>query len=210
MIPVDSLLTFIGASVLLALAPGPDNLFVLAQSAVYGARAGILVTLGLCSGLVVHTSAVALGVAVVFQTSVLAFTVLKVVGALYLVWLAWQVFTAPTDSLTSADAPRLSAAALYRRGIIMNVTNPKVSVFFLAFLPQFASPANGSVSLQVFQLGAWFMLSGFVIFCGIALAAGQIGRRLGQSARVQSWLNRAAGTVFVLMALRLLLTRQES
>lgn len=92
----------------------------------------------------------------------------------------------------------------------MNVTNPKVSVFFLAFLPQFASPANGSVSLQVFQLGAWFMLSGFVIFCGIALAAGQIGRRLGQSARVQSWLNRAAGTVFVLMALRLLLTRQES
>lgn len=208
MIPLDSLLAFIGASVLLALAPGPDNLFVLAQSALNGVRAGVLVTLGLCSGLIVHTTAVALGVAVLFQTSALAFTLLKVAGAIYLGWLAWQILRAPAGQAGDTPAPRLSAGALYRRGIIMNVTNPKVSVFFLAFLPQFASPANGSVALQVFQLGAWFMLSAFVIFSLIALAAGRVGQRLGQSPKLRLWLNRTAGTVFALMAVRLLLSRQ--
>ncbi|MDO6461122.1 LysE family translocator [Granulosicoccaceae sp. 1_MG-2023] len=208
MIPLDSLLTFIAASVLLALAPGPDNLFVAAQSALYGARAGLIVTLGLCSGLIVHTSAVALGVAVVFQTSAIAFTLLKIAGALYLGWLAWQVFRAPVGESGAPQVPAMKAAALYRRGILMNVTNPKVSVFFLAFLPQFASPAQGPVALQVFQLGAWFMLSAFLVFSVIALTAGKLAQRLGHSAKVQRWLNRTAGLVFTLMALRLLSSSQ--
>ena len=139
MIPVDALLAFALASLLLALAPGPDNLFVLTESALSGPLAGFAVTLGLCTGLLLHTSAVALGVAAIFQVSALAFTLLKLVGAGYLLYLAWQAWRAPAASLPTAAATPPALGRLYRRGIVMNVTNPKVSIFFLAFLPQFRS-----------------------------------------------------------------------
>ncbi|MCG8530264.1 MAG: LysE family translocator, partial [Desulfovibrionales bacterium] len=126
MIPMDVLLSFVTASVLLALAPGPDNIFVLTQSAVAGPRAGILVMLGLCTGLIFHTLAVAMGVAVIFQTSALAFAALKYLGAAYLVYLAYLSFRAGKVDLASSEKmPPLAAAALYRRGIVMNITNPK-------------------------------------------------------------------------------------
>ena len=97
MIPIESIMTFVVASALLSIAPGPDNIFVLTQSAVYGKKSGVMVTLGLCSGLIVHTTAVALGIAAIFQTSVVAFTILKVIGALYLLYLAWQTFSTPAE-----------------------------------------------------------------------------------------------------------------
>jgi len=102
---------------------------VLTQSALRGRTAGIIVTLGLCSGLLVHTGAVALGVAAIFQTSALAFSALKFCGAAYLVYLAWQALRAPTDKLSLGNASHLNLSQFYRRGIIMNVTNPKVSIF---------------------------------------------------------------------------------
>jgi len=123
---------------MLALAPGPDNIFVLTQSAVFGSRAGVMVTLGLCTGLLFHTAAVALGVVTLFQASPIAFTALKIAGAVYLLFLAWQMFKAGTSSFTISDEVKLSAGQFYSRGIILNVTNPKVAIFFLAFLPQFA------------------------------------------------------------------------
>lgn len=203
MIPVDSLLTFLFASVLLALAPGPDNIFVLTQSALYGRKAGILVTLGLCTGLIVHTSAVAFGVAAIFAASAAAFTALKIIGALYLLYLAWLAFSAPASQLGNRKADRLSSAQLYRRGIIMNVTNPKVSIFFLAFLPQFAAPENGPVARQIFILGALFMLVTLVVFGGVALLAGTLGALLNQSPKAQVTLNRLAGSVFAALAIKL-------
>lgn len=201
--PTESMIAFIFASALLSVAPGPDNLFVLTQSALYGRRSGILITLGLCSGLVVHTTAVALGVAVIFQTSVMAFTALKLVGAAYLLYLAWQAFRASVEDL-SGDTPVMSGAALYRRGVLMNVTNPKVSIFFLAFLPQFSSPQYGPLMPQIFMLGAVFMLVALVVFCAIALLAGSLGRWLAGSPVAQVYLNRIAGAVFVGLALKLL------
>lgn len=196
------LLPFVTASLVLAIAPGPDNLFVLTQSAMYGWQAGIMIVLGLCTGLLAHTAAVVAGVAVLIQTSDLAFTALKVAGALYLMYLAWQAFRAGASEL-AAPAGRRSGIALYRRGIIMNVTNPKVSIFFLAFLPQFVNPAQGSVPLQLIALGFIFMLCALLVFGVIAFTAGQLGRLLVQSPRLQKLLNRLAGAVFLVLALKL-------
>lgn len=208
MIPIDVLLLFVLASAALAVAPGPDNIFVLTQSAIHGRKAGVFVTLGLCTGLVVHIMAVAFGVAAIFKTSAVAFTVLKVVGAAYLLYLAWQSFRAGNTSIAAEDSTPISARALYARGILMNVTNPKVAIFFLAFLPQFADPSRGTVAVQIVLLGAAFMATAFVIFCGIAWAAGRIGYWLKKSQRAQTMINRIAGTVFVLLACRLAVSKQ--
>jgi threonine/homoserine/homoserine lactone efflux protein len=206
MIPIESLVTFFAASVLLALAPGPDNIFVLTQSALHGKLAGLLVTLGLCTGLIVHTTAVAFGVAVIFQASALAFTALKLCGAGYLLYLAWGAWRATATKINASTDAGLSRGKLYRRGIIMNVTNPKVSIFFLAFLPQFADPAHGSLTLQMVLLGGIFILATILIFGAIALLAGTLGSWLARSNKAQIVMNRVAGVVFVGLALKLATT----
>lgn len=208
MIPFEALATFALASLLLALAPGPDNLFVLTQSALGGRLAGLAVTLGLCTGLLVHTTAVACGVAAIFQVSALAFTLLKLVGAGYLVYLAWQAWRAPAASWQGGERPAGSLGKLYRRGILMNVTNPKVSIFFLAFLPQFADPIRGPLWLQIGQLGAVFIVATILVFGGVACLAGSLGEWLGRSPRVQQIMNRLAGTVFLGLALKLATARR--
>ncbi len=208
MIPFDVMLMFVLASTALALAPGPDNIFVLTQSALHGRLSGVVVTLGLCTGLIVHTTAVAFGVAAIFKTSVLAFTVLKVVGAAYLLYLAWGAFRAGASRISMTDGASPSLAKLYRRGIVMNVTNPKVAIFFLAFLPQFADPVRGSLPVQIYLFGALFMATALVVFCGIAVGGGTLGNWLKQSAKAQAIMNKVAGTVFVALAGRLLLTER--
>ncbi|WP_436398458.1 LysE family translocator [Roseobacter sp. S98] len=208
MIPPDVLFVFVAACVALALAPGPDNIFVLTQAALSGRMAGVLVTLGLVTGVLVHTTLVALGVAVIFQTSQAAFTLLKIAGAAYLLWLAWKSFRAGATDVTGAGSDRLPAARLYGRGVIMNLTNPKVAIFFLAFLPQFADPARGSVTAQIFLFGLVFGLCALVIFSAVAWAAGFLGQWLGQSPGAQVALNRIAGVVFAGLALRLLMSQR--
>jgi len=178
----------------------------LAQSALRGRVAGLIVTLGLCTGLIVHTTAVALGVAAIFQASAVAFTVLKLVGACYLLYLAWQAFRAAATRINARTDGVLGALPLYRRGIIMNVTNPKVSIFFLAFLPQFADPTRGPLALQLMLLGGVFILATVLVFGGVALLAGSLGQWLNRSARAQRVMNRIAGTVFAGLALKLAMT----
>lgn len=206
MFETATLLLFVTSSLLLALAPGPDNLFVLTISIARGPAAGVITTLGLCSGLFVHTGAVALGVAVFIQESALAFSLLKIGGALYLAWLAWQVFRAPAETFTSRTSSE-SYRRLYLRGVLMNIMNPKVSLFFLAFLPQFVIPAQGSVTLQIAILGLLFMLSALLVFGLISLAAGRIGGflRKGKGALI---LNRLSGVVFAGLAVKLLLSER--
>ncbi len=203
MLSLQTGLAFFSVAVLLALSPGPDNVFVLVHAAQHGVRAGVLVVLGLCTGLLFHTAAVALGLAALLEASQLAFGVLKGVGAVYLIWLAWLSWRAPTGLLEGQAAQGLSARQTYARGIIMNATNPKVAIFFLAFLPQFVDPALGPVQWQVLQLGAWFGLASLVVFGGIAALAGRFGQRLRASAKAQQALNRMAAVVFVALALRL-------
>lgn len=203
-----TLLMFFTTSILLALSPGPDNLFVMTQAAQQGRKAGLLVTLGLCTGLLFHTAAVTFGLAALFKASAVAFTVLKFTGAGYLLYLSLLSFRAGTVSGTTAAAEPLTPAALYRRGIIMNITNPKVSIFFLAFLPQFADPANGPLSVQFLLLGGAFIIATMVVFGAISILAGVFGEFFRQSAFAQKILNRAAAGIFAGLAVKLALAQR--
>lgn len=206
MIPLETVIVFLAASVVLALVPGPDNIFVLTQSVLRGPTAGCFVTLGLCTGLLVHTAAVSLGIAAVIKASAAAFTFLKLLGAGYLLYLAWLAFKAGGSQITFRASGSLSPWQLYRRGIIMNVTNPKVSVFFIAFLPQFVDPAGGSVTLQLVLFGGLFVLATLMVFGGVALIAGSLGEWLGRSERAQRSMHWIAGAVFVALAIHLAVT----
>lgn len=202
----DTLLTFIAASTLLSFAPGPDNIFVLMQSAMHGRRAGLFITLGLCTGLLVHTTLVALGVAALLVVSTTAFTILKLVGATYLVYLAVLSWRAPASAVEGAKVPPLSLRQYYLRGIVMNLTNPKVAIFFLALLPQFARPEIGSVTMQLLVLGGLFIAVALAVFSLIAVLAGWLAGALARSAQAQIRLNRLAALVFFGLAARLALS----
>lgn len=209
------MVAFLGVAVLLALSPGPDNLFVLVQSIQRGWRVGMCVVVGLCFGILVHTTAVALGLAAVFAVSSTAFLVLKWVGAAYLVWLAWGALRAPSSSRIAPQAATQAqplqmreALRMVGRGVVMNITNPKILIFFLAFLPQFADPARGSVALQIVCFGLLFVLATFAVFGAIACFSGVFGGVLLRSARAQCWLNRLAGLVFLGLAVRLAMVQK--
>lgn len=208
MISLDTLTLFLAASAALALAPGPDNIFVLTQSALHGRRAGLWVTLGLCTGLLVHTAVVSLGVAAIFQSSALAFNLLKIVGALYLLYLAFHAFRASAATLSETKNASLAWQKLYLRGIIMNITNPKVAIFFLAFLPQFADPSRGQITTQMLMFGGLFIGSTLVIFGALACFSGFLAEWLKGSSKAQVIMNRIAGTVFVGLAFRLALSER--
>ena len=203
-LPWDVALTFFTMAMLLAITPGPDNIFVLTQSALYGRAAGAATALGMTTGLFAHSAAVALGVAVIFKTSETAFTILKIVGAIYLLYLAWGAFRATAIHTGGQGRPFAGHKALFRRGIIMNVTNPKVTLFFLALLPQFADPARGPVSLQIILLGLLVQLSTVIVFGSVAFLGGTLAARVNSSPRTQIWINRLAGCIFAGLAAFLL------
>jgi RhtB (resistance to homoserine/threonine) family protein len=203
MMRTETLMAFFATAFFLAFVPGPDNLFVMTQAALRGRNAGLRVVLGLCTGLVFHTMAVTLGVAVFFQKSQVAFSVLKYAGSAYLLYLAWQAFRARTENAETNSTQPTAGAKLYFRGILMNITNPKVSIFFLAFLPQFVNPQASHVGLQMLALGGIFIIATLVAFSIMVVFAASAAARLGQSARSQRVLNKIAGVVFVGLAAKL-------
>jgi threonine/homoserine/homoserine lactone efflux protein len=202
---LDTLIGFFVASVILALTPGPDNIFVMTHAMMRGREAGLSVVMGLCTGLLVHTSAVALGIAIVFQTSDWAFTALKTVGAAYLLYLAWQALTASSVKGCNAADHQPSLFWSYRRGIIMNITNPKVTLFFLAFLPQFIVEEAGQVTGQILFLGALFIVATILVFGTMALLAGRVSDFLSRSPLFEKNIHRLAGFIFIGLAGHLLL-----
>ncbi|SMO95268.1 LysE family translocator [Melghirimyces algeriensis] len=207
-----SLLSFIGFSVLLTLMPGPDLLFVMTQSLTHRPMHGFAVAAGLCTGLVVHTTAAALGISAILVHSSLAFSILKFAGALYLFYLAWQSLCesgSGSPESVSLTEERTSLFALYRRGIWMNLLNPKVSLFFLAFLPQFVSAEAGSVPAQMVLLGVLFMIQAFLVFVTVSLTAHWIGQKLFHRGFGGTWLSRGKAGIYALLGMRLLLMDQE-
>jgi threonine/homoserine/homoserine lactone efflux protein len=202
-IPIDVVLVFVGVATALAAVPGPDNIFVLTQSVVNGRVAGLIVTLGIALGLFVHTTAVALGVAVIFQTSQYAFIALKYAGAAYLIYLAWQAFTATKSKFDCDRSKSETASKQFFRGFTLCIANPKITIFFLAFLPQFVVPENGAIIGQFYQLGALMVCVTLVIFGTVAIAAGSLGAWIKGSPKAQIWLNRISGIVFVSLAFNL-------
>jgi threonine/homoserine/homoserine lactone efflux protein len=165
---------FLGASAALTIAPGPDNLFVLTQGIARGKRPAVITALGMCSGISIHTTAAAFGISAVFYSSVIAFNIVKCVGAAYLLFLAFKTLKERTSIRLSA-VTEMSSMALFRRGFIMNVLNPKVAMFFLAFLPQFVTTDAHSFPMRMLILGFIFMAQAVIIFSLIGLFSGSIG-----------------------------------
>jgi threonine/homoserine/homoserine lactone efflux protein len=208
MLSSDVVILFLSVSLFLAITPGPDNLYVLMQSAVYGYKTGVFITLGLCTGLIIHSMAVALGLATLLQTSSLALPLLKFFGASYLVYLAWQAYRAASIDLSRQNSESLTPLQFYRRGIIMNVSNPKIGLFFLAFLPQFTDIDQGDIAVQTLLLGGFFIIVAFIVMTSIALIAGSLSHWLIASPKVQKTMHRLTAIVLLGLALHIaLLTR---
>ena len=203
MIHLETMIVFIGVAIALAAVPGTDNIFVLTQSAVHGRITGLIVTLGIALGLFVHTTAVALGVAVIFQTSQYAFSALKYAGAAYLLYLAWQAFTASKGKFEGDKSKSETAPKHFLRGFTLCIANPKLTIFFLAFFPQFVVPENGPIIAQFYQLGALMICVTLVVFGAVAIAAGSLGAWIKGTPKTQIWLNRISGIVFVSLAVKL-------
>lgn len=205
------MLEFFIAAIVVALAPGPDNLFVLAQSATHGARAGFCVICGLCTGLLVQTTLLAAGVSALIVASPYAFFVMQCLGACYLLFLAYKSFqvragTVRLDSGAAAaqTSQSLSFRRLYLRGIIMNLTNPKAVLFALSFIPpavNLSRPMHPTV--QIALLGAEFIAATFIVFGSIAFLAGAVKKFMLKSPKANRNLNWFSGCVFVLLAVAL-------
>lgn len=193
-------MSFLLASVVLTLLPGPDILFVVAQSISGGWRKGVSVAVGLCSGLVVHTSAVALGVAAILSKSASGLLIVKVAGAAYLLYLAYKSWGENGVELTKGNEGA-GYFRLVRIGFVMNVLNPKVLLFFLAFLPQFVVP-NDTAMIQVFALGALFFVQALLIFSLVAFFSGLLNSYISSSS-FASYMGKAKAIVFLLIAANL-------
>lgn len=194
---------FISAAVLLTLMPGPDILFVVTQSITQGRRAGIVFASGLCTGLIVNVAAVSLGVSVLLMSSAIAFTALKICGAAYLFYLGIKAFLARRRNHFSLKA-EADPGKLYRKGILMNILNPKVILFFLAFFPQFIDPDIANPVSQLLLLGVVFMLQAFLVFSLVAIMAERLTRRLMQNPGVALWMNVAEAVIYILIGISIL------
>jgi threonine/homoserine/homoserine lactone efflux protein len=200
-----TLLLFMMAALALNVTPGPDMLYVIARSVGEGRTEGVISSLGIAAGCVVHTLAVALGLAGLLRAVPIAFEIVKWMGAAYLVWLGIRMLWTRGAAVEHADPPPASKGVIFRQGMLTNVLNPKVALFFLAFLPQFVDPERGSVALQIVSLGLLFNLSGTLVNVLVAVLASGAGawsrRRFGES----PFMRRVTGVLFIALGVRLAL-----
>ncbi len=204
MLEITNVYLFMIASFLLCLAPGPDNIYVLTQGMTKSKKAAIITTFGLCTGIIVHTTAAAFGISVIFKTSEVAFNIVKYAGALYLLYIAYQAFKYRNEPLDlSVQNSTTELKKLYIKGFFMNVLNPKVSIFFLAFLPQFVTPENGNVPMQMILLGFIFMVLTLIVFSSIAVAGNILSSKLQQNPNIVKYMNVSTSFVLGVLALKL-------
>ncbi|MCK0190781.1 LysE family translocator [Arenibacter sp. F20364] len=203
----DILLTFILATAALAISPGPDNIFVLIQSITNGKKFGIATVAGLMTGCLVHATLLAFGVSALIKQNPNLFFVIKLFGAVYLFYLAYKVFRSNDHlEISNSGVSKKSLGALYKQGFIMNVLNPKVTIFFLAFFPGFLFSNSINIVVQFYVLAGIFILVSFIIFSAIAILSGTISKYIrehGQLGKILKWLQII---VFVGIAVYLLLS----
>jgi threonine/homoserine/homoserine lactone efflux protein len=199
---MPNFLLFLAASIAITAAPGPDNLQVLARGISQGRAAGLVAAIGFAAGISFHTTLAALGVAALLKSSPIAFEAVKLAGAAYLIWIGIKAIR--SKGLSSAhERPSQPLAVVFRQSVIGNLLNPKVTLFFIVFLPQFVNPHGGqSVMLQMFELGGVFMLQTVAVFSVFGVAAGMIGAYLKRRPKVGVWLDRLAGATFIGLGIR--------
>lgn len=201
---LHSLALFLAAGLALNLTPGPDMLYVAARSAAEGRAAGVASAFGIAAGTLVHIALVAGGLAALLAAVPVAYTAVRLAGAAYLVYLGVRSLVRPAGLAERALTPA-SRWAVFRQGVVTNVLNPKVALFFLAFLPQFVDPARGSAALQVLALGLLFNTSGTLVNLVVALGTSGAAAGLRLSGRAARLLERATGALFIALGVRLAL-----
>jgi len=207
MLELSNIYLFIIASFLLCLAPGPDNIYVLTQGMTKSKKAAIVTTLGLCSGIIIHTTAAAFGISIIFQSSEMAFDIVKYLGAIYLLYIAFQAFKYRNEPLDlSVQNSSSELKKLFIKGFFMNVLNPKVSIFFLAFLPQFVSPTNGNVPMQMITLGVIFMILTLMTFSSIGIAGNILSSKLLEKPSIVKYMNILTSFILGALAIKLVLS----
>jgi threonine/homoserine/homoserine lactone efflux protein len=201
---------FVTTGILLNLTPGPDTLYILGRSVADGRRAGVASALGISVGSLLHTGAAALGLSAFLATSAWAFTFVKMAGGAYLIFLGVRALIERQDELSMpAHFKRRGAGAAFRQGILTNILNPKVALFFLAFLPQFIDAGALSKTLAFVLLGLTFVLTGTTWCLILAWFSSAFSARLRESPTVAAWLSRAVGSLFILLGLRLALAAKR-
>jgi len=198
---------FLAASALLTVAPGPDIVYVLTRGIAQGPRAGVAAALGFASGCIFHTLLAALGIAALIRSSDLAFNAVRYAGAAYLAWIGIQALRHRAAFSVEGAGDARSLALIYRQSVLGNMLNPKVTLFFLAFLPQFVDAKAGHVGLQMALLGAIFMAQTVVIFGAVALFSGYIGAWIRRKPAIGARLNVFAGLTFIALGVRVALPR---
>jgi len=194
---------FLLTSVAVILAPGPDILFVMATGIGRGRTAAVTAAGGFASGLSVHTSCAVFGLSALLIASAAAFTFIKIAGAAYLIWLGIKALRSQGVLSLSTSASPLSGRRIFAQAFLMNVLNPKVGLFFLAFLPQFAEPERGHLPLQLLALGVSFAVLSFAIFSLVGFFSERLGRWLRERPRAVRWMDRGVGALFIALGLRL-------
>jgi RhtB (resistance to homoserine/threonine) family protein len=199
---------FLTAGILLNLTPGPDTAYILGRSVAQGRRAGVASALGIAVGSIFHTCAAAIGLSVILATSAFAFTAVKLLGGAYLVLLGLKILLHRSKQSGLPDrSERGTTVAAFRQGILTNVLNPKVALFFLAFLPQFIDPASSMKALAFLALGLTFVATGTIWCLILAWFASSFSARLRGNQQIGRWLNRVAGSLFIFLGLRLATSR---
>ncbi len=202
----DVLISFVFAVAALAISPGPDNIFVLMQSVVYGKKYGIATVIGLMTGCIVHTTFIAFGVSALITSQPSLFFGIKILGAIYMLYLAFQLYKSSSDvRLDSNSVEKKTTVQLFRIGFFMNVLNPKVTIFFLALFPGFLFSETLSNVIQFYILGGLFILTSFVIFSTIAMLGGIASEKIQRNKSIQSFLKWLQILVFVGIAVFVLI-----
>jgi len=196
---------FLVASALLTIAPGPDIVYVLTRGITQGTRAGIAAALGFASGCIFHTVLAAVGIAALIRSSPVAFDLVRYAGAAYLVWIGIQALRHRSSFSIEGDREKRALATIYRQSVIGNMLNPKVTLFFLAFLPQFVDAHAGHVGWQMALLGVIFMVQTIVIFGAVAIFSGWIGDWVRRKPAIGERLNVFAGITFIALGIRVAL-----
>jgi threonine/homoserine/homoserine lactone efflux protein len=204
MLTLDQLLAFLLAASLLTISPGPDNLMVLSLGMSRGRKQGMAFGLGCAMGCLSHTTLAAIGVSSLLLASPMAFAALRVAGGLYLFWLGVQALRSRGGASVPSEAPDQTAMQLFWRGVLANAINPKVMLFFLAFLPQFVQAERGDVPWQLAALGVAFTVQAAVLFGSLGYFAGTVGQWFARWPKVALWFDRLAGLIFCGLGLRLI------
>jgi threonine/homoserine/homoserine lactone efflux protein len=211
MLGIHDLPLFVASGLLLNIMPGPDSLLIMSRSATQGARAGCAAAWGIGAGTFVHIFAAALGMSAILATSAAAFTVVKLLGAAYILYLAYGMLRSKRGNAASAPlvVPPLPYRRIFAQGVLTNVLNPKVALFFLAFVPQFIDAGAPNKALAFIVLGTIFNLNGMLWANGLALFTARASARIKLNPAVAQWLNRVTGGLFVWLGVKLALSKQH-